>query len=301
MITRPMLAETLEDPSTLEFPVIVSPKLDGIRILKVDGKVLTRKFKPLPNNYTRKWLEEYLPDGFDGELVLKNSKSFNECQSAFMSEAGEPEFVFMAFDYVSSNLDKPFEQRIKEIHPTLVNKVWIRVGTLQKVDIVRQEVVNSIEELMAKEKVYVDAGYEGLMVRKPSGKYKCGRSTLKEALLLKVKRFQDSEAEILYVQELLHNSNEKEIDELGLSKRSKSQDGMIPSGTLGKFVVRDIYSNVEFDVGTGVGLTRELRSHIWTNKESYIGKLIKYKFQPAGVKEKPRFPVFLGFRSEDDL
>ena len=59
MITRPMLAETVEDVNSINYPVLVSPKLDGIRILKIDGNIVTRKFKPLPNTYTRQWLEKY--------------------------------------------------------------------------------------------------------------------------------------------------------------------------------------------------------------------------------------------------
>jgi len=301
MITRPMLAETAEDVKTISYPVLVSPKLDGIRILKVNGEILTRKFKPLPNHHTRQWLEKHVPDGFDGELVLRNSDSFNACQSAFMSQDGEPDFKFMIFDYVSSDLNKGFLDRLKELKKTMIEKVWMKVGTLQILGIVPHYVVNSAEELMIKEAEFVSEGYEGLMLRKLDGKYKCGRSTLKEELLLKVKRFEDSEAVVLDVLELMHNSNEKETDELGMSKRSKAQAGMIPAEMLGKFKVRDVKSGVEFEIGTGLGLTQELRKEIWINKDKYLGKLVKYKFQPAGVKDLPRFPVWLGFRHEDDL
>ena len=301
MITRPMLAETVEDVNSINYPVLVSPKLDGIRILKIDGNIVTRKFKPLPNTYTRQWLEKYLPDGFDGELILRHDMSFNACQSAFMSQDGEPDFKFMIFDYVSSSLDTEFQYRFADLRETMIKKVWMQIGTLQMLDIVPHYFVNSAEELMVKEAEFVSQGYEGLMLRRPSGKYKCGRSTVKEELLLKVKRFEDSEAVVLDVLELMHNSNEKETDELGMSKRSKAQAGMVPAGMLGKFAVRDIKSGIEFEIGTGLGLTQELRKEIWDNKTKYLGKLVKYKFQPAGVKEKPRFPVWLGFRHEDDL
>ena len=33
----------------VQFPVLASPKLDGVRILMVGGKALTRTFKPIPN------------------------------------------------------------------------------------------------------------------------------------------------------------------------------------------------------------------------------------------------------------
>ena len=53
-------------------------------------------------------------------------------------------------------------------------------------------------------------GFEGAMVRSLDGRYKNGRSTLREGLLLKVKPWKDSEAEILEVYEMMRNENEEE-------------------------------------------------------------------------------------------
>jgi DNA ligase-1 len=36
-------------------------------------------------------------------------------------------------------------------------------------------------------------------------------------------------------------------------------------------------------------------------RDQMIGKLVKYKFQEAGAKDLPRFPVFLGIRHPDDM
>jgi len=40
-ITKPMLASKCEQPEELRFPVLATPKLDGIRCLKIGGKALT--------------------------------------------------------------------------------------------------------------------------------------------------------------------------------------------------------------------------------------------------------------------
>src|SRR5690606_22412947 len=85
MTFRPMLAveASIED---IRFPVLASPKLDGIRATMVDGKALTRSLKPIPNHHVRMWLEANCPNGWDGELMLPRRADgtlpdFNEVQS----------------------------------------------------------------------------------------------------------------------------------------------------------------------------------------------------------------------------
>mgnify|MGYP006263262291 CR=1 FL=1 len=51
MITQPMLAGTLESLADVRYPVYATPKIDGIRCIKVGGRALTRTFKPIPNVY----------------------------------------------------------------------------------------------------------------------------------------------------------------------------------------------------------------------------------------------------------
>lgn len=300
MITRPMLAETLDVLEGIKFPVLVSPKLDGIRCVIVGGKALSRKFKPIPNHYVRNWLEANLPNGLDGELMV-NGKNFNEVQSAIMSEDGEPDFVFTAFDHVHDvhGLNEGYAKRF--------DRLTDYVGSLRNqglgkhLSLVPHRIVNSIEELLAFEEQCLEQEFEGVMLRHPDGGYKCGRSTLKQAWLLKLKRFADSEAEILGFEELQTNNNEKVKNELGLSKRSSHKAGKVGADTLGKFRVRDINTGVEFEIGTGEGLTQVLRKEIWETRDKYLGKLVKYKYQPAGQKNLPRFPVWLGFRDERDM
>ena len=118
---------------------------------------------------------------------------------------------------------------------------------------------------------------------------------------MKLKRFKDSEAVVLGFEEQMLNTNRADKDAFGRTKRSSAKAGKVGKGTLGKFRVRDVHSGVEFEVGTGEGLTQKLRQKIWDDRDAYLGKTIKYKFQPHGVKEKPRLPIWLGFRDADDL
>ncbi len=43
------------------------------------------------------------------------------------------------------------------------------------------------------------------------------------------------------------------------------------------------------------------RVTLWQQREAFVGKLIKFKHQPSGAKEAPRFPKFIGFREAWDL
>ena len=105
-ITKPMLAGKCERPDALSFPVLATPKLDGIRCLKINGRAMTRSFKPVSNRFTRGWIEANLPDGLDGELIVRGT-TFSETAGHIGRESGEPDFTFAVFDYVSDGVDVP--------------------------------------------------------------------------------------------------------------------------------------------------------------------------------------------------
>lgn len=291
-IKRPMKSADFDEDKII-FPAMVSPKLDGFRVLKLDGKALSSSFKPIRNKYTRETIEKYFPDNIDGELMLEDpNATFNQISSAFSSINGEPRFVFFSFDYVMKG---PFLERYNKV------KEVVQTTNHTNLKYVPHTAIFTMQELYKQEDKYLELGYEGLMIRSMFGPYKSGRATAKEGHLFKLKRFVDSEARIIGFVEQMNNQNEAKTNELGLVQRSTAKDAMIPAGTLGKFIVIDIYSGVQFEIGVGAGLTADLRALIWSSQPEYMGKLIKYKYQAIGTKDKPRLPVFLGFRSEDDL
>ena len=63
---KPMLAAP-SDGNDLKYPIMVSPKLDGVRAIIIDGVVMSRSLKPIPNKYVQSLfgLEKF--NGFDGE------------------------------------------------------------------------------------------------------------------------------------------------------------------------------------------------------------------------------------------
>lgn len=298
MITRPMLAATAKNLGELRYPLIASPKLDGIRCLKVDGRVVSRSFKPIRNDYIRTILEKILPEGADGEIMVGDN--FQQVTSAVMSKEGEPDFLFWMFDLAPEGKDSgPYNDRVENM------LTWTRDhDCLRHVCMVPLTTILHTDELMAYEGACLTDGYEGVMVRSPDGPYKCGRATVREGYLLKIKRFEDSEARVIGFIEQMTNTNETRKDAFGCIERSAANAGKIGKNTLGKFIVTEAGSpwrTACFRIGTGKGLTQELRQEIWNNQDRYLGKLLKYKYQLHGSKDAPRIPIFLGFRDENDL
>jgi len=293
MIKKPMLAVACKDIESLAFPVLATPKLDGIRCLVVDGQALSRKFLPIPNHYVRRTIEAACPNGFDGEIMCPG-KTFNETQSLIMSEEGEPDFNYWVFDYVQYDIRDPYSARVEDL------REWMTPARdMSKIVCLLPVKLHDLDSLKQYEIQSVLDGYEGIMVRDSDSPYKGGRSTLKEGYLLKIKRFEDSEAEVLGFEERMKNNNTLQADELGHAKRSSHKEGLEPSGTLGSLLVRDVVTGIEFSIGTG--FDDVTRKEIWDNRDAYLGRLATYRYQPAGMKEKPRFPSFKGFRDPRDL
>jgi DNA ligase-1 len=163
------------------------------------------------------------------------------------------------------------------------------------VKLVPQYLVATPEHLANTLTLALELGYEGLILRSPHAPYKYGRSTLNQGWMLKLKEFLDAEAEIIGIEELLHNENPAEIGELGQTKHSHEKAGLVGGGVLGSFVCR--WRNTYFNLGTG--FNAQQRKEYYT--KDCIGKLAKFKYQGVGPNNKPRFPVFLGFRHKDDL
>src|SRR5690606_1152285 len=121
--------------------------------------------------------------------------------------------------------------------------------------------------------------------RSIEGPYKQGRSTFKEGHLLKIKRFEDGEAEVVGVEEQMHNTNEATLDERGYTKRSTHKDGKVGAGVLGSLLVRDTKTGEEFGIGTG--FTMEQRNNLWEGRQYLIGKIVHYRHFPVGRKDAP--------------
>jgi DNA ligase-1 len=138
------------------------------------------------------------------------------------------------------------------------------------------------------------------MIRSFTGAYKHGRSTVKEGLIGKIKKFAQSEAVIIGFEERMHNANEAKTDALGHTERSSHKENLIGRGDLGSIVVR-LLSNPAVTFSIGSGFNDAERQHIWDNKESYLKKIVTFKYFDIGGYDAPRFPIYIGIRDKADM
>lgn len=283
LLRQPMLAHSkVPDLETISYPCYIQPKLDGIRCLMVDGVAYSRKMKPIPNLHIQECLKGL--HGLDGELMVHGD--FNAVQSAVMSVQGEPDFYYVVYD--RWDLDLPYKARQYNVTDTVLGLNSKYVCGIDS------EVVNDSQGAALELGHYLKAGYEGAIIRSFESPYKQGRSTAKEGYLLKLKKFDDSEAIVTGFVERLHNTNTKEKDERGYSKRSSKKEGMVPSDTLGSLVLN--WNGVTLECGSG--FDDALRKEIWENRDEYVGRIVTFKYQGISAKGVPRFPIYKGWRVE---
>lgn len=297
MIRQPMLAakSTDADLQRLKYPLLCSPKIDGIRGVVGGGKLLSRSMKPIRNTATQRAFCDL--EGLDGELVVGRPNDPNLMQqtsSGVMSIHGDPMARFFVFD--DWTMPFGYGARYGRLQALFSGPMAGR----KDVVLVEHTMIHNYESLLILENQFVEQGYEGLMIRSLTGTYKDGRSTLREGGLVKVKRFTDDEATIVGYEPLMRNDNELERDERGYAKRSHSAAGKIADAMLGALVVVGAGSTVRFSIGSG--FTAMQRYALWNRRDDLIGKVVKFKhFAVTGVKDVPRMPIFLGFRDKDDM
>lgn len=286
MTFKPMLAS----PANLDivkFPVLASPKLDGIRCVVHEGQAKSRMLKPIPNLFVREMLSHPRMHNLDGEIVTYTDDKlddFNTTQSKIMTQDGVvDDFMFYAFDNFKAPM-LPFVERIREV-PYATDRHQRKLP---------HELVQNLDDLHKLCEEHIQLGYEGTMIRSPSGYYKFGRSTAREQGLLKIKRFHDAEAVVVGLTELMRNGNEATTNALGRTERSSHKANMIPSGTMGTIVAN--WNGVEFEIGTGY--TQQQRQEYWHSLKP--GTKITFKYQEVSKYGVPRFPVFLGIRRDLD-
>lgn len=274
---KPMLSATLTEElfDSLRFPLLLSPKLDGFRCIVWHGVAYSRNAKPIRNAFIQQWAAD--KHNLDGELIVGEPTGddvFGRTSSGVTSHAGEPDFTYWMFD----RPDRGEFQRLGR-------------GPVRDVE---QQQIDDVASLLHFEKFYLDAGYEGVMLRDPDGPYKHGRSTMREQYLMKFKRFIDGEARVIRLEEGRHNGNEAFTDELGRTKRQTLQENMTGNGMVGALICIDpTWGEIRVSAGK---MNHHTREHYWFNPTELIGKTIYWRSFGYGTKDAPRFARYYGIK-----
>ena len=306
----------------IQFPVLSSYKLDGLRCIFYKGEMLSCSLKPIVNKQLRKkfqviadyskannlildgeFYNHNIPFGLISSCVMtqdvtdkKAIKSWTEkCEERDIKitrEEAMEGIKFYCFDVVQNdNFEEPFAGRT------------LHVGALaflyfELVEQVKQEYIKLPETIELMFEKALDNGYEGLILKDPNGRYKCGRGTVKEALIYKVKPYRTFDGVIKEVVQAtkVDPNAEKKTNELGRSVTSKKKEDRILIEKASAFLVDYVVDGVIMgEVKPVIAMTDVEKETVWANKAQYIGKMIEYKGMLIGSKDVPRHPVMLRF------
>ena len=259
---------TEDDLSSLTYPIYAQTKFDGVRCIINGERAVTRTGLMIPNYYIRTVIQRNCDHYMDGEIIIPGL-SFNDISGVVRSESSfeERNFQFVLFDW-ALNRESAYYTRYdmlrKRFEQNLVSKHFILAST---------NICRDAETVKRLFRINIEKGEEGIILRSPTSCYKYGRSTKNEEYLLKLKYESQSEAVIQAVHE--------EVAENGDLK-----------GRLGALtVISELYG--PFNIGTG--FTAKQRQDLWDYKTDLVGMKVQFSFQRAGMKNKPRFPVFQRF------
>lgn len=309
-IMRPMLACKVLNVSQLSpTDFMVSTKMDGIRLLVFPtGQILTRR--ALPANQPS--LQELMAPAkayakehnlvLDGELwaPTESGTTFQDISSYLMTKSHIPvsnaltyDIDFWAFDAISlSDWNNPRPTMPAQQRYDLLNKYGLYGQvTSQFIHQSHREIQTHFEDI-------IEAGGEGLILKKLTGPYKHGRSTPKEQYLIKMKQFLSMEgtiAEVIEKQSLTPNAPQ-ERNAFGLMKRGHRKGDRAAANTMGSLLLDLPYNQGQVSIGSG--FTDAQRRQIWECRDRMIGGVVEFKYQPCGSKDAPRTPIFLRFRTD---
>jgi len=308
------------DPEKVRFPCAISPKIDGVRGANLDRTLRGRSLKTHKNIFITNEFSGEDTYGFDGEFVaasLTDPKLVQKTSSMMATVNLIPKvYGWCLFDYVTPETEKlPYLERYAALRKRLNELETINPRIRKFLMAVPVVVVDNMEELLKHEESWLEQGYEGLIGRALDQPYKHGRATAKEGGLWRIKRFIESEARVVSLTEGTTNTNEATVNEKGNTSRSTHQENMIPNGMVGTMecsLCEDIYdpfgsktvplfkAGQIITVSHGKMTDYEAR-HYFENPDQLVNHIIKFKFFPKGIKDKPRFPTYVCHRDENDM
>lgn len=253
------------DGREIKFPILVEPKLDGLRCYIREGEAYSRMHKRLNNiEHISKLLSKHA-FVFDGEIMARNwNDTITVVHTKYSVDAKDA--VFHVFDMIP--LDEWRESFSSQ--PQLARTQQLRkLITPENVPFIRPvecKVASNMDEINFLYQYYLKQGYEGIVIKEPSTTYRFRRHRSWQ----KIKPNLTEEFEC--------------IDVLpGTGKYI---------GMLGALLV----SVAGATCGVGTGFTDQQRTELWQSPP--IGKKIEVRYQEKTQDGVLRFPSFVRVRSD---
>jgi hypothetical protein len=281
---------TLKWRALTQFPVVIQPKLDGVRSVvdsKGDeigycsrGSIRRTHFTHISEQL--KIFLKYLPPNtlLDGELYDKelSLQEITGIVSAWKNLSVDlPKLKYYIFDIVVDNL--PFEDRMGVLLDAYES--YIKDGNVNTAFfILKFDIVYNWDQILGYRTMYIDMGYEGIMIRKVAGK--------------------NPTPEILQSSYYEH----RRTDNMLKYKLRQTDEGItidINEGTgtekgAAVFQVKTKTGHI-FDVRPKGSF--EQRREWFINKDFYIGKPFTYSYLTLTNEGNPREPIGIGPRLDD--
>lgn len=276
-LVKPMLCNQYDfnDSKLEKITWKASTKLDGLRTMLYykDGNIYTSSRGGKDYNTAATYIREdaYLQNLFkenpdlilDGELYKHgwNLQKISGLGRLETLHEDHKKLQFHCYDIVDEN--KTFNERYKLLKTFEQTEKFIVV---EHVDVKGNDNINKLHD------EYVEQGYEGLVLRDPSKKYKCGSRSNR---MLKVKKFVDAEFEVIDLVEGLRDED--------LCFLLKTEDG-------NQFKAKPMGD-------------RQLKQWYRDNLDSLIGKMATVKYFGFTNTENPvpNLPVLKSFRLNEDM
>lgn len=268
----------------------IQPKLDGFRCLAtlIENKVvMTSNGRKQLKWFTshRKEIKKILSnnnclDGLDGELcvpltAMKDS-TFSKISSIASISRSTPHLEenntqLHVFDLIDHSGEVSQEERFRLLELAFKDTNF---KLITKVETVKS---NNYLDVMEHHSVWVGQGLEGIIIRGVGCNYLPSLGTAKRSLSLrKYKTFDDNEYEIIGAD--------------------------LDPGVDSEFFVWLVKTEDDLAFRTKPMGTREERRMMYADHKSYIGKLLKVKYQGLSKEDGvPRFPIGIGIRPVWDL
>ena len=243
--------------NALKYPVLVTPKVRGVRCLTVDkGHPMGIDLQQIPNFFISNELEEYGIGGLDGVITIEWELCKNAVIDAVLFDVeGKHDFEYHVFDVWAMTSDD-YDDRVADLARLLPRP---RPRMIQLHTPVTAYDINGLCRYWNK---CVSDGYEGVIIRVPDGQY--------------VMHGHPSPLDGIYDLSM-------HTEGTGTILRAKGRHDMLDA-----FVVRDSAGN-EFDVAHGY--TKQQRKFLWKTKKQHVGYDLTYRYNPGGPA--PRNPVFV--------